>query len=57
MGITLVLGAGAGLANGLHFHKSRLSTRNPPLDTTFFEKIPAIAHRTVGITRHPCCQL
>lgn len=39
MAITLVLGAGASLANGLHFHKSRLSTRNPPLDTTFFEKI------------------
>jgi hypothetical protein len=33
------------LANAQHFHKDRLTDKNPPLDTTFFEKI-----RALGIT-------
>lgn len=38
----LVLGAGATLANALHFHGQRDLARNPPLDYTFFEKIAAL---------------
>lgn len=45
MGTCVVFGAGASLANALHFHKERRVDRNPPLDTTFFEKI-----RALGIT-------
>ena len=32
----LVLGAGASLANALHFHGQRMSHTRPPLDATFF---------------------
>jgi hypothetical protein len=39
----LVLGAGATLANALHFHKRRMGGHNPPLDFTFFEKVAALA--------------
>jgi hypothetical protein len=45
MGTCVVFGAGASLANAQHFHKERRTDRNPPLDTTFFEKI-----RALGIT-------
>lgn len=38
MGTCLVFGAGASLANAQHF-ESEDETRNPPLDTSFFEKI------------------
>jgi hypothetical protein len=41
----VVFGAGASLANAQHFHRERRVDRNPPLDTTFFEKI-----RALGIT-------
>ena len=40
--ICLVLGAGATLANALHFHGERIGARNPPLDYTFFPKIEAL---------------
>ncbi len=39
MGTCLVFGAGSSLANAQHFHSERRTDRNPPLDTTFFEKI------------------
>lgn len=45
MGTCVVFGAGASLANAQYFHKDRLTDKNPPLDTTFFEKI-----RALGIT-------
>lgn len=38
----LILGAGASLANALHFHKERMPEKNPPLDATFFEKISGL---------------
>jgi hypothetical protein len=38
----LVLGAGASLANGQYFHGEKMLDQNPPLDTTFFEKIRAL---------------
>lgn len=41
----MVFGAGSSLANALHFHQKRWTDENPPLDTTFFEKI-----RTLDIT-------
>lgn len=42
MHVCLVLGAGATLANALHFHSQRRSSRNPPLDYTFFDKIESL---------------
>jgi hypothetical protein len=36
---TLVVGAGASLANALHFHGYRKLSENPPLDNTFFERV------------------
>lgn len=42
MPTTLMLGAGASLASALHFHKLRNARQNPPLDSTFFEKIGAL---------------
>lgn len=39
MNICLVLGAGATLANGLHFRSERQRHTLPPLDTTFFERV------------------
>ena len=42
MKICLVFGAGASLANGLYFHGERMQHKNPPLDTTFFEKVRAL---------------
>jgi hypothetical protein len=38
----LIFGAGATLANALHFHSERRTDRNPPLDGTFFNKIRAL---------------
>jgi hypothetical protein len=35
--IVVVLGAGASLANALHFHAQRMQSSRPPLDTTFFD--------------------
>ncbi|MGB7589569.1 MAG: hypothetical protein WBM00_12785 [Solirubrobacterales bacterium] len=37
----LVLGAGATLANALHFRAERRKSSRPPLDTTFFETVEA----------------
>jgi len=37
----LVLGAGATLANALHFRAERMRDTRPPLDTTFFETVDA----------------
>jgi hypothetical protein len=37
----LVLGAGATLANALHFRAERMRNTRPPLDTTFFETVDA----------------
>jgi hypothetical protein len=37
----LVLGAGASLANALHFRGERMRDTHPPLDTTFFETVQA----------------
>jgi hypothetical protein len=37
----LVLGAGASLANALHFRRERMRDTRPPLDTTFFETVQA----------------
>lgn len=37
-----MLGAGATLANALHFHRNRMAAQNPPLDYTFFEKVAAL---------------
>jgi hypothetical protein len=37
--ICLVLGAGATVANAIHFHPRRMASQNPPLDYTFFERI------------------
>lgn len=39
MHITLVLGAGASLANARHFRRERGVDTHPPLDTTFFQKL------------------
>lgn len=39
MRIALILGAGASLANALHFRPQRMSHTRPPLDTTFFEVV------------------
>jgi hypothetical protein len=39
--ITLVLGAGASLANALHFRSQRMASSRPPLDTTFFQTVRA----------------
>jgi hypothetical protein len=41
MRICIVLGAGATLANALHFRAERMRDRRPPLDTTFFETVDA----------------
>jgi len=41
MNTCVVLGAGASLANALHFHKQRFRDLRPPLDTTFFETVDA----------------
>ncbi|MGB7686784.1 MAG: hypothetical protein WBL45_13505 [Solirubrobacterales bacterium] len=41
MRICLVLGAGATLANALHFRAQRMRDTRPPLDTTFFETVDA----------------
>lgn len=41
MKVCVVLGAGASLANALHFRPSRQRQERPPLDTTFFETIDA----------------
>jgi hypothetical protein len=43
-----VLGAGASLANALHFRSERLRHTRPPLDTTFFETVDAM-----GVTLSP----
>jgi hypothetical protein len=48
MHICLVLGAGASLANALHFHRQRLRHTLPPLDTTFFETVEAHPHLSIG---------
>jgi hypothetical protein len=40
--ICLVFGAGASLANGVYFHGERMQDQNPPLDTTFFQKVRAL---------------
>src|SRR5437667_8485081 len=37
--VTLILGAGASLANAQHFRQERRFDTHPPLDTTFFQKI------------------
>ena len=36
MQVSLVLGAGASLANAMHFHGHRMPDTRPPLDATFF---------------------
>lgn len=41
MNTCLVMGAGATLANAMHFHKQRFRDQRPPLDTTFFETVDA----------------
>jgi hypothetical protein len=41
MKTVLVLGAGASLADGLHFHAHRMRDTLPPLDTSFFETVAA----------------
>jgi hypothetical protein len=48
MRICLVLGAGASLANALHFHSQRLRHTRPPLDTTFFETVDAHPKTSIG---------
>jgi hypothetical protein len=48
MRICLVLGAGASLANALHFHSQRMRHTRPPLDTTFFETVDAHPNMTIG---------
>jgi hypothetical protein len=42
MNTCIVLGAGATLANALHFHGKRFRKQRPPLDTTFFETVDAL---------------
>jgi hypothetical protein len=42
MNTCIVLGAGATLANALHFHGQRFRKQRPPLDTTFFETVDAL---------------
>lgn len=37
----LVIGAGATLANALHFRGERMRDARPPLDTTFFDVVEA----------------
>ncbi len=39
MATCVVFGAGASLANAQYFHPKRGTAKNPPLDTTFFDKI------------------
>lgn len=39
MGVCLVLGAGASLANAKFFHPKRYERDNPPLDANFFTKV------------------
>ena len=39
MKVCLIVGAGASLANALHFHGTRKQAENPPLDLTFFHKV------------------
>lgn len=41
MNVCLVLGAGASLANALHFRPVQKKDLRPPLDTTFFETVDA----------------
>src|SRR5205823_2637224 len=41
MRVCVVLGAGATLANALHFRAERFRHSWPPLDTTFFETVEA----------------
>jgi hypothetical protein len=41
MRVCLVLGAGASLANALHFRAEKMRQHRPPLDTTFFETVDA----------------
>jgi hypothetical protein len=48
MHICLVLGAGASLANALHFHGQRMRHTLPPLDTTFFETVEAHPNMSLG---------
>jgi hypothetical protein len=38
----LVLGAGASLANAIHFRPVRMRNRRPPLDITFFETVQGL---------------
>ncbi len=42
MNTCLVLGAGASLANALHFRPERMQNTRPPLDTTFFQVVAAM---------------
>lgn len=42
MNTCLVLGAGASLANALHFRPERMQNTRPPLDTTFFQMVAAM---------------
>ena len=39
MRISLILGAGASLANALYFHGQKMPATRPPLDSTFFETV------------------
>jgi len=48
MNTCIVLGAGATLANAMHFHKKRFRDSRPPLDTTFFETVDA---RGISLSR------
>ena len=40
--VSLILGAGATLANALHFHGQRRTRQNPPLDYTFFDRVRSL---------------
>ena len=59
MRVSIVLGAGATLANALHFRGHRLQASRPPLDTTFFAaaralRLPlpvSLRHYLRGLTR------
>jgi hypothetical protein len=56
--VTVILGAGASLANALHFRPTYRRDTHPPLDTTFFEKfdplniyIPPELRAYIGVAR------
>jgi hypothetical protein len=44
----LVFGAGASLANALHFRSEKMRHLRPPLDTTFFETVDANPATSLG---------